>query len=85
MSQRLAIGRRVVIPATDLKICSVALAVFWATFMLWWSDGFDRSTVLTAMLCGSLAGYAGYRAMRWQPPRGRICRDGGGRSASSVG
>jgi hypothetical protein len=59
------------IPASDLKICSVAFAVFWTTLVLWWSESFDCVTVMMAVLCGSLAGYGGYRAMRRQPPRGR--------------
>jgi hypothetical protein len=58
------------IPASDLKICSVAFAVFWTALVLWWSESFDCVTVMIAVLCGSLAGYGGYRAMRRQPPRG---------------
>lgn len=46
------------VPATDLKICSVAVAVFCAAFILWWSGSFDRATVMLAALCGCLAGYA---------------------------
>jgi hypothetical protein len=59
------------VPSSDLKICSVAFAAFWIALVLWWSESFDPATVTMAVVCGSLAGYGGYRAMRWQPPRGR--------------
>jgi hypothetical protein len=60
------------LPSTDMKICSAAFAVFWIAFVLWWSGSFDRASVMMAALCGSLAGYGWYRAMRRRPPRGRI-------------
>jgi hypothetical protein len=34
--------------------------------MLWWSGSFDLANIIILAICGSLAGYAWYRVMRWQ-------------------
>jgi hypothetical protein len=65
-------------PSTSLKLSSIAFAVLWTGWMLWWSGSPDRVNILVLTLCGVLVGYAWYRAMRWQfqrrgmlPPRQR--------------
>jgi hypothetical protein len=40
--------------------------------MLWWSGSFERVNIIMLTICGAVAGYAWYRAMRWQLPRGRV-------------
>jgi hypothetical protein len=40
--------------------------------MLWWSGSFDRANVMMLTICGGVAGYAWYRAIRWRLPRGRV-------------
>ncbi len=52
--------------ATRLKWCAIAFTVFWTGGMLWWSGSFDLAGVVILAICGGLAGYAWYRAMRWQ-------------------
>jgi hypothetical protein len=49
-------------PATS----SIAFAVLWTGWMLWWSGSPDRVNVIMLAICGVVVGYAWYRAMRWQ-------------------
>jgi hypothetical protein len=53
-------------PATSLKLSSIAFAVLWTGWMLWWSGSFDRVNIIMLAICGVLVGYAWYRAMRWR-------------------
>jgi hypothetical protein len=63
-------------PATPLKLSSVAFAVLWVGFMLWWSGSFDWVNIIMLTICGAVVGYAWYRAMRWQFRRsGLLPRD----------
>jgi hypothetical protein len=60
-------------PATPLKLCSIAFAVLWTGGMLWSSGAIDRANLIILSICGALAGWAWYCAMRWvrqliQPP-----------------
>ena len=41
-------------------------SVFWTVGMLWWSEAFAPAHVIILSICGALAGYFWYRAMRWQ-------------------
>ena len=34
--------------------------------MLWWGGSFERANVILLAICGIVAGYVWYRAMRWQ-------------------
>ena len=34
--------------------------------MLWWSGAFEPANIIILSICGALAGYFWYRAMRWQ-------------------
>jgi hypothetical protein len=66
-------GRRAAMyPSARLKLSAVVFAVLWTGWMLWWSGSFDRVNVIMLAICGAVAGYAWYRAMRWQLPRGRV-------------
>jgi hypothetical protein len=52
-------------PSTPLKLAAVAFAVLWTLWMLWWSGSLDRANVLMLTICGAVAGYLWYLAMRW--------------------
>ena len=53
-------------PATSLKFSSIAFAVLWTGWMLWWSGSFEPANIIILAGCGILVGYGWYRAMRWQ-------------------
>jgi hypothetical protein len=52
--------------ATQLKLCAVMFTVLWTGWMLWSSGSLDHVNVILLSTCGIVAGYAWYRAMRWQ-------------------
>jgi len=51
-------------PSTPLKWGAVAFAVLWTFWMLWWSGSLDRANVIILTICGAVAGYLWYLAMR---------------------
>ena len=57
---------------TQLKLCAVMFTVLWTAWMLWSIGSLDHVKVILLSTCGIAAGYAWYRAMRWQLPRGRV-------------
>jgi hypothetical protein len=60
-----------------LKLVSVLFAVLWTGWMLWWSGSLGLVNVILMTVCGALAGYLWYLAMRWQFQRsGLMPRDG---------
>ena len=59
-------------PSTPLKLGAVAFAVLWTLWMLWWSGSLDRVNVAMLTICGAVAGYAWYLAMRWLFQRMRL-------------
>lgn len=59
-------------PATSLKLGAIAFTVLWTGWMMWWSGSFDRVSVIILTICGIVAGYAWYRAMRWQFQRSGV-------------
>ncbi|MBI5322230.1 hypothetical protein [Bradyrhizobium sp.] len=52
-------------PETPLKISSIAFAILWTVWMVWWSGAFDPVNVGIMAACGGLAGWLWFRAMRW--------------------
>jgi hypothetical protein len=40
--------------------------------MIWVSGMFNAANILITTFGGAVAGYAWYRLMRWQLPRGRV-------------
>jgi hypothetical protein len=58
-------------PSTPLKLAAVSFAVLWTLWMLWWSGSLDRVNVVLLTLCGAVAGYLWYLAMRWFARRAR--------------
>jgi hypothetical protein len=51
--------------STPLKLSAVAFAVLWTFWMLWRSGSFDRVNITMLTICGAVAGYFWYLAMRW--------------------
>jgi hypothetical protein len=64
--------RTAMYPTARLKLSAVVFTVLWTGWMLWWSGSFDRVNVIMLAICGVVAGYAWYLAMRWRLPRGRV-------------
>ena len=63
-------------PETQLKLCAIMFTILWTAWMLWSVGSLDRANVIAMTACGSTAGYAWYRAMRWQFRRsGLLPRD----------
>ena len=59
-----------------LKWSSVAFAVLWTGWMIWWSGIFDAANIVILTICGAVAGYFWYRCMRWYfQRRGMLPRD----------
>jgi hypothetical protein len=52
-------------PTVPLKYCSIAFAVLWGGWMLWWSGTFTLANAVILALCAAAVGYFWYRAMRW--------------------
>jgi hypothetical protein len=52
-------------PTTPLKLSAIAFTVLWCGWMLWWSGTYDRASVIILAICGAVAGYLWYLAMRW--------------------
>ena len=52
-------------PTVPLKYCSIAFTVLWASWMIWWSGIYHPVNVIILSICGAVAGYLWYRAMRW--------------------
>ena len=51
---------------TSLKWGSIAFTVLWTGWMIWWSGDFHVANVIILAICGSVAGYLWFCAMRWQ-------------------
>jgi hypothetical protein len=71
-----------VTPSTPLKLGAVAFAVLWTLWMLWWSGSLDRVNIAMLTICGAMAGYLWYLAMRWV--FGRLRFDASGESTDAA-
>jgi hypothetical protein len=71
-AMRFQAWRTAMYPTIRLKLSAVVFTVLWTGWMLWWSGSFDRGNVIMLAISGGVTGYAWYRAMRWQLPRGRV-------------
>jgi hypothetical protein len=65
-------------PSTPLKLGAITFAVLWTLAMLWWSGSLDRVNVALLTICGAVAGYLWYVAMRWLFRRARLFAGEGG-------
>ncbi|MBR1123001.1 hypothetical protein JQ628_15855 [Bradyrhizobium lablabi] len=61
---------------TRLKWGSIAFAVLWTGWMIWWSGDFGPANIVILAICGAAAGYLWYRLMCWQFRRmGMLARE----------
>lgn len=51
--------------AKRLKLAAIAFSVFWIVGMIWSSGVFHPANIIILSVCGAVAGYFWYRAMRW--------------------
>jgi UDP-N-acetylmuramyl pentapeptide phosphotransferase/UDP-N-acetylglucosamine-1-phosphate transferase len=51
---------------TSLKWGSIAFAVLWTGWMIWWSGDFAAVNIIILTICGAVAGYLWYRLMCWR-------------------
>ena len=52
-------------PTMPLKYCSIAFSVLWVGWMIWWSGIYQPANIIILSVCGAVAGYLWYHAMRW--------------------
>jgi len=52
-------------PTMPLKYCSIAFSVLWVGWMVWWSGIYQPANIIILSVCGAVAGYLWYHAMRW--------------------
>ena len=52
-------------PITRLKLSSVLFTALWTGGMLWWSGEYHPAYIILLTVCGTIAGYLWYLAMRW--------------------
>ena len=53
-------------PVSSLKWGSIAFAVLWTAWMIWWSGNLALANIIIVAICGAVAGYLWYRLMCWQ-------------------
>ena len=53
-------------PTRRLKWSSVAFTVLWTAWMIWWSGDLHAANIIILTICGAVAGYLWFLAMRWQ-------------------
>ena len=56
-------------PETPLKLSSIAFALLWTAWMVFWSGVFNLVNIGILTVCGALAAWLWYLAMRWSFPR----------------
>ena len=52
-------------PVTPLKLSSIAFALLWTVWMVWWSGEFAVANIVILTACGAMAGWLWFLAMRW--------------------
>ena len=50
--------------AKRLKPSAIAFTIFWVGAMLWWSGEHHLANIIILTICGTIAGYLWYLAMR---------------------
>jgi hypothetical protein len=67
--------------AKRLKLGAIAFTIFWVGAMLWWSGEHHLANVIILTICGTIAGYLWYLAMRWVFQHMRLLSPNGDRGA----
>jgi hypothetical protein len=57
--------RDVMDQARRLKLGAIFFTIFWIGGMLWWSGEYHPAYIILLTVCGTIAGYLWYLAMRW--------------------
>lgn len=52
-------------PGTPLKLSSIAFAILWTAWMVWWSGVFDAVNIGIWSAAGALAAWLWFLGMRW--------------------
>jgi len=52
-------------PDTPLKLSSIAFAILWTAWMVWWSDVFSVVNIGMLAVSGAVAAWLWFLAMRW--------------------
>jgi hypothetical protein len=52
-------------PVTPLKLSSIAFAILWTVWMVWWSGVFNIVNIGIMSVCGALAAWLWFLGMRW--------------------
>jgi hypothetical protein len=50
--------------AKRLKLGAIFFTIFWIGAMLWWSGEYHPANIVILTICGTIAGYLWYLAMR---------------------
>jgi hypothetical protein len=50
--------------AKRLKLGAIFFTIFWIGGMLWWSGEYHPANIVILTICGTIAGYLWYLAMR---------------------
>ncbi|MFO1110321.1 MAG: hypothetical protein U1E61_14130 [Bradyrhizobium sp.] len=52
-------------PVLPLKLGSIAFAILWSAWMVWWSGNFGMVNVIMLTVSGGVAAVIWFFAMRW--------------------
>jgi len=44
-------------PTVPMKLCSIAFAVLWVSWMVWWSGIYQPANIIILSVGGAAAGY----------------------------
>ena len=69
--------------ARRLKFAAVFFTIFWIVGMLWWSGEYHPAYIILLAVCGSIAGYLWYLAMRWVFGHMHLLNRNGGRGTGN--
>jgi len=52
-------------PETPLKLSSIAFAILWTVWMVWWTDNFSAVNIGILSTCAAVEGWLWFLGMRW--------------------
>ena len=52
-------------PETPLKLSSIAFAILWTAWMVWWTGNYGAANIAILSACAALEGWLGFLGMRW--------------------
>ena len=69
--------------AKRLKLGAIFFTIFWVGAMLWWSGEHHPANIVILTICGTIAGYLWYLAMRRAFQRLHLLPLNGGRGSET--